>query len=121
MFGFKKKKHEPWQTWEEYKSDAALIDEDTPPTVYRLNRMIALGFEIQQWHAQSCPDAIYLKHPNKKLLHRGFYLDGSGFVYENYSEPLSEDYVPVSDRVEKQLRFQPDMGREFEDFCRTIS
>ena len=113
MFGFKKKKHEPWHTWEEYKSDAALIDEDEPPTVYRLNRMMALGFKIEEWESQNVPHTIYLRHPNKKLPHREFHIDGTGFVFEDYAEPLSG-----GDR--KQLRFQPDMGREFEEFCRTV-
>jgi len=108
----KKIKPEPWKTWEEYTEDPTQ-DENCPPTIYRLNRMMALGFKVEYFESQNVPDHIYLRHPNRKLPHREFHLDGRGFMFEDYAEPLSGE-------GRKQLRFPADKGKEFEDFCRTI-
>jgi hypothetical protein len=97
-----------WHTWEEIK-EGGRVGEDELPIVYRLNRMISLGYEIDHIHGQDEPTSIYLRHPNKKLTNGVFYLFGDGLLVEGGSH-----------KGRKQLRFGPSQGKDFEDFCQTI-
>jgi hypothetical protein len=111
--GMKTQPTMPWHTWEQYKEADSMTGEDDLPTVYRLNRMIALGFEIDYRHGQQLVNDILLTHPNEKLTQREFSLDSTGWLIEAYSPPLVGG-------GRKQLRFGPDDGKEFEEFCRTV-
>lgn len=105
----KTKQADFWHVWEEYKENkSSTIDPDEPPTVYRLNRMISLGYEIDFRHGQEVRDVIYLKHPNKKTRNPIFYISGNGFMFESNIE-------------KNQLRFHENDGKSFEDFCRSFS
>jgi len=86
-------------------------EELEPPTIYRLNALMAVGYEIDTTTSQKVSDAIWLDHPAKKRAK-----EPTLIVYN--------DGLVVGDSAKdpnrKQLRLNPEHIEEFNQFVRTV-
>lgn len=91
-------------------STAPSPDED-PPTLSRLNALLAVGYRIDDATSQKVSDAIWLDHPaEKRVLERTLILYPNGLVVSNCA---AEPEKP-------QLRFGPQQNTEFLHFVNGV-
>lgn len=114
-----------WKTWEEYHEGAPPEYTEPelykPPTLYRLNRLVASGYVPQfQISDDGSPEYILFLHPRRTFEHYDLQMDEVGWVYGNLPDSWSDKDRMNDDPPEKQLRIAPDDGDEFEAFARTV-
>lgn len=91
-------------------SDPTAADQ-TPPTLARLNALLAAGYRIDYSTSQKVRDAVWLDHPaTKRAREPTLILYPTGLVVSDCAK----------DPTKEQLRFDPSQELEFGRFLNTV-
>jgi hypothetical protein len=91
-------------------SDATVANGE-PPTLARLNALLAAGYRIDHSTSQKVRDAVWLDHPAKKRAQEPtLILYPTGLVVSDCAK----------DPTRKQLRFDPNQELEFGRFVKAV-
>ena len=88
-----------------------MVADREPPTLARLNALLAAGYRIDHSTSQKVVDAVWLDHPAKKRAPEPtLVLYPTGLVVSDCAR----------DPTRKQLRFDPNQEAEFRRFVKAV-